>query len=94
MAKILFLPFSLLGGLLAGILGKRAFSLVWGWIDDQEPPTPEKRGARLGKLALALTLQGAVFRVTRGLVDHGSRRGFERVTGSWPGEKQDDPDQD
>ncbi len=89
MAKLLFLPFSIGGGLLAGILSKRMFALAWGAIDDQQAPTPEDRGARLGKLALALALEGAVFRATRGLVDHGSRRGFARVTGAWPGEEQD-----
>jgi hypothetical protein len=36
---------------------------------------------------LALVLQGAIFRAVRGLVDHGARRGFYNLTGSWPGDE-------
>ena len=28
----------------------------------------------------------------RGFVDHGSRRGFARLTGSWPGEEAPEPE--
>jgi hypothetical protein len=41
-------------------------------------------------LAVALALEGAIFRVIRGLVDRGSRRGFMRLTGTWPGEERPD----
>jgi hypothetical protein len=36
---------------------------------------------------VALILEGAIFRLLRGLFDHGARRGFARMTGSWPGEE-------
>lgn len=88
MAKLFFLPFGVVAGLLGGFASKKAFGLAWSAIDDQEPPTPQQRRARLGKLALALALEGAVFRVTRGLVDYGSRRGFAGLTGAWPGDEQ------
>ena len=41
--------------------------------------------------SLALGIEGAIFRAVRGLVDHEARRGFQRMTGSWPGEKKPDP---
>jgi len=40
------------------------------------------------KLIVALIVQGAIFRAVRGLVDHGSRHAFQKMTGSWPGEEQ------
>lgn len=92
MTKLIFLPFGIGAGLLGGVVSKKVFALAWGAIDDQAPPTPEDRGARLGKLALALALEGAVFRVARGLIDHGSRYGFAGLTGSWPGEEREQPD--
>lgn len=87
--KLLFLPFSVAAGLVGGLLSRRAFALAWGVIDDREPPKPDDRRARLGKLALALALEGAVFRLAKGLTDHASRSSFARVTGRWPGEKRD-----
>jgi hypothetical protein len=41
---------------------------------------------------VALALEGAVFRATKGLADHGARRAFARMTGSWPGEEQPEPE--
>jgi Protein of unknown function (DUF4235) len=89
MAKLLFKPFSIATGLLAGIASKKAFELIWSRIDDREDaPQPDRRYVGLGKLALALGLEGALFRMVKGLVDHGSRRAFAGVTGAWPGEEQ------
>ncbi len=87
MLKLIFLPISIGGGILAGTISKKLFAVLWGRIDHQEPPQPEHRQIDLGKLALALVLEGAVFRLVKGLVDHGSRRVFQRLTGSWPGEE-------
>ena len=67
--KLLFLPFSIAAGLIGGLVGRRAFALAWGAVDDQEPPKPQDPRARLGKLALALALEGAVFRLAKGLVE-------------------------
>jgi hypothetical protein len=92
MTKILFLPFSILAGLLGGLVSRKAFALAWGVIDSQQPPKPEDSRARLGKLAVALALEGAVFRLGRGLFDHASRSGFAHLTGRWPGEKRGEHD--
>ena len=90
--KILFLPVSILGGILAGLLGKKLFEGLWGLVDDQEPPDAEHRDVSYLKLALALLLEGAIFRAVRGLFDHAARRGFERLTGSWPGKEEPEPE--
>jgi Protein of unknown function (DUF4235) len=88
MGKVVFLPVSVGGGLLAGLIGKKLFGLIWGLIDDQEPPESGHRRIHLGKLVLALAIEGALFSLVKGLVDHGSRRAFARITGSWPGEEE------
>lgn len=90
--KFAFLPVSIVGGLVAGLVGKKLFEQVWGLIDDQEPPEAKHREVEYPKLAGALLLEGAIFRLIRGLFDHGARRGFERFTGSWPGEEQPEPE--
>jgi Protein of unknown function (DUF4235) len=88
--KVAFIPFSILGGLLAGFLGQKIFDAIWGKVDEQEPPQPEHREVRIAKLVIALIIEGAIFRLVKGLFDHAARRGFARMTGAWPGEEQPD----
>jgi hypothetical protein len=90
--KLLFLPFSILGGILAGFISKKLFEQVWGVIDKEEPPEAKHREISLLKMVAALALEGAIFRAIRGLADHTSRRGFAKVTGSWPGEEEPEPE--
>jgi hypothetical protein len=90
--KLLFAPLSIVVGLLAGLLGKKIFEQVWGLIDDQEPPEPKHRRVEYPKLGQALLLEGAIFRLVRGFVDHGLRHLFQRLTGSWPGEEEPEPE--
>ena len=85
--KLAFLPISILGGLLAGFLGQKAFDAIWAKVDEHEPPEPEHREISLAKLAIALAIEGAIFRLVKGLFDHAARRGFARMTGAWPGEE-------
>ena len=93
MSKVMFLPISVGGGLLAGLIGKKLFGVIWGAIDDQEPPSAEHRDVSVLKLVVALLIQGALFALIKGLIDHGSRHAFARVTGAWPGEEQPDTSQ-
>ena len=90
--KILFIPFSVVGGYVAGFLSKKVFEKAWGLIDDAEPPEPEHRTAPWGKLLIAMALRGVVLQVVRGVVERASRQGFYSLTGSWPGEEAPDPE--
>ncbi len=92
MVKILFTPVSIVAGLLAGMIGKRAFDGVWGLIDDEEAPKPKHREIEWKKLLAALLIEGAIFSLVKGLVDHGARRSFARLTGRWPGEEEPQPE--
>lgn len=88
MGKVAFLPFSISSGLIAGMVARKVFAAVWGLIDDEEPPKAEHREVEFPKLVAAVALEGAVFGLTRNLVDHGSRHLYLRLTGSWPGEER------
>lgn len=83
--KLLFKPLGLLAGVLAGPIGGKVFRALWARIDRSDPPAPEHRRVRIGKLALALLLEGAVIALIRGLTLHGARRLFASLTGQWPG---------
>ena len=88
MGKLIFMPFSIGTGLVAGMIGKKLFERLWGLIDDEEPPGPEHRVVPVGKLLVALALEGAIFKILRGTADRGLRRTFLALTGSWPGEQR------
>jgi hypothetical protein len=87
MSKLIFTPFSIAAGIAAGLVGKKLFRSLWRVVDDAEPPRPDERPAPIGKLLAALAVEGALFRLVKGLTDHGSRQAFSRLTGSWPGER-------
>jgi hypothetical protein len=91
MSKALFVPFSVAGGLLAGLLSRRLFRGVWGLLDEREAPDPKHREIDVRLLVPALLLEGAIFRAVRGLFDHGARRTFNALTGAWPGEERPQP---
>ena len=88
MSKILFLPFSIIGGILAGAVAKKVFDLAWRLVSKEEAPEPEHREVSWPKLLAALAIEGAIFRAVRGLVDRSTRGTFFRFTGRWPGEER------
>ncbi|HEY1359965.1 MAG TPA: DUF4235 domain-containing protein [Thermoleophilaceae bacterium] len=90
MSRILFAPFSIICGLIAGFLARKVFDQVWELIDDQDPPESEYRRISWAKLIAATALEGAIFRATRAAADHGARRAFAGMTGSWPGSEEPD----
>ena len=92
MTKLIFMPLRVVAGLLAGIFGKKLFRAFWGLVDDREAPKADQRRIRVSMLALALVVEGALFRALKGLADHGSRRVFARLTGRWPGEQEPKPE--
>ena len=92
MAKLLFIPVSIVGGLLAGLVSRKAFDQVWGLIDEDEPPEGKHRQVDWRKLLLAAAIQGAIFRAVKEIADHFSRQAFARTTGRWPGEEHPEPE--
>jgi hypothetical protein len=90
--KILFIPFSIVAGLIAGFLSKKLFDQLWGLVDEEEPPDSKHRDIQWGKLLAAAAIQGAIFRAVKEASDHYSRRAFAGVTGSWPGEERPEPE--
>jgi Protein of unknown function (DUF4235) len=92
MARFLFAPLGIIGGLIAGLLAKKTFEQLWGLIDQEEPPESEHREISIPKLLLAGALQGAIFRAVKEASDHYTRRAFAGATGTWPGAERPDPE--
>lgn len=89
--KLLYKPFGIVLGIVSGLLGRRAFTVLWSRIDDAEPPEAKTREATLPKVLTAAALQAAVFATIRAAVDRAGARGWLHLTGVWPGERRPDP---
>ncbi len=86
--KVLFAPIGILAGLVAGFVAQKGFERIWAIVDDEQAPEVETREVSYPKLAIALLLEGAIFRLVKGMVDRGARVGFASMTGRWPGEEE------
>ena len=89
---LIYKPFGIVLGILAGLLGKKLFDFAWTKIDDEEPPEATTQETTWGRLLATAAVQGVIFRVTRFVVDRYGAIGFNYLTGVWPGEKRPDPD--
>jgi hypothetical protein len=90
--NLLFRPVGIVLGILGGMVAQKIFDFVWSKVDDEEAPDPQFREQNWVKFVVAMVVQGAIFRIIRGLVDHHSRRAFETLTGTWPGEPEPEPE--
>lgn len=89
--KLIYKPFGIALGILAGLVGKRLFNFAWSRIDDEDPPKATTEIAPWPKVIGAAALQGIIYKVTRVLVDRYAAKGYAHLTGVWPGERRPDP---
>jgi hypothetical protein len=91
--KLLYKPFGIVFGILAGIVSKKLFEAVWGMFDKAEPPKPTTRETTWPRVLGAAVVEGVTFKVTRAAVDRAGAKGFAHLTGYWPGEKEPEKSQ-
>lgn len=88
--KLLYKPFGLLAGIVGGLLARRLFTVVWGAIDEHEPPEATTERASWPRVLGAAAVQGVTFSVTRAAVDRAGARAFKHLFGIWPGKREPD----
>jgi Protein of unknown function (DUF4235) len=86
--RVLFAPIGILAGLIAGFAAQKGFERIWATFEDGDVPEVEDRQVSYPKLVAALALEGAIFRLVKGMVDRGARVAFASVTGAWPGDDE------
>ena len=91
--KILYKPFGIVFGLVAGLISQKLFNAVWGIFDKEEPPKATTLETTWPKVIGAAVVEGVTFKVTRAAVDRVGAKGFAGLTGYWPGEKHTDESQ-
>lgn len=90
--KLIYKPFGIILGLLAGLVSKKLFDVVWSKFDEEDPPKATTLETSWPKVLAAAAVQGVTFKVTRATVDRAGAKSFEHLTGVWPGEKVPDPE--
>jgi hypothetical protein len=90
--KLIYKPFGIVLGIIAGLIGRQLFNFVWGKLDEEEPPEATTEEAPWAKVLGAAALQGAIFAAVRATVNRSGAKGFAHLTGVWPGERRPDPE--
>jgi hypothetical protein len=87
--KFLYRPLGMLFGALGGFLATAIFAQVWKLVaGDEEAPSATMRN-RTWREVLAAALQGAIFGLVKAAIDRGGAKGFQKLTGEWPGDEED-----
>ena len=87
MAKALYAPFGIVAGLLGGLFASTIFKQIWKRIAGKDdPPTPRQSEYSWREILGAAALQGAIFSVVKAVINRGGAKGFQKLTGAWPGD--------
>lgn len=85
-AKLAYRPVGIIASIAAGAIASALFKQIWKRVaDEDDAPDAVQSEYPLGQVLLAATLQGAIFALIKALIDRGGAKGFQRLTGSWPG---------
>ena len=93
MIKLLFKPVDLIAGMVGGLLAGLIFKWVWKLIGRGDEPKPTDERRSWGDILLAAVLHGAIFALVKAAVDRGAAEGTRRLTGIWPGDGGQQPDE-
>jgi predicted metal-dependent enzyme (double-stranded beta helix superfamily) len=84
--KLLYKPFGVVAGVVAGMMAGAVFKQIWKLVaDEEDKPDATDRNRGWTEVVSAAAIQGAVFGGVKAAVDRAGATGFERITGTWPG---------
>ena len=95
MNKLLYRAISMGVSVLGGIVASAIFNRIWR-LAAHEDEAPSATDARRGwpEVLIAAALQGAIFAVVRAALDRGSATAARQLTGTWPGEGDDEEERE
>jgi hypothetical protein len=85
MGKLLYRVFSLLCGVVGGLLAGAIFKQVWKRAaGEEEAPSPTDESRHWGEILAAAAVQGAIVSAVRAGVNRSGAAGVRKLTGAWP----------
>lgn len=85
-AKLVYRPFGMLTSLAAGSVAAAVFKQLWKRVaHEDDAPDALQSEYSFGKVLVAAAIQGAIFALVKAAIDRGGAVGFQKLTGSWPG---------
>jgi len=86
MIKLMYKPFSIVAGVLGGILAGVIFKQIWKLVaHEKDAPESTDVAKSWTEVLIAATLQGAIFALVKAAVDRGAAEATLKLTGIWPG---------
>ncbi len=86
MIKLMYKPFSIIAGVLGGIIAGAIFKQIWKLAaHEDEAPDSTDVSKSWGEVLIAATVQGAIFALVKAAVDRGAAEATLKLTGIWPG---------
>jgi hypothetical protein len=86
--KLLYKPLGLVISVLGGIVASALFKRAWKFVGhEDEAPAATERRRDWGEILLAAALQGAIFGLVKAMMDRGGAVWFRKATGTWPGDE-------
>ena len=87
MVKALYTPVSIIFSVLGAVVAGSIFKQIWKRISDEEE-APKALESEYGwrEVLPAAAVQGLIFGAVKAVIQRGGAKGFERVTGVWPGD--------
>jgi Protein of unknown function (DUF4235) len=86
-AKVVYRPIGLVSGVVGGVIAGVIFKQIWKRIGRQDdPPGALQREYGWRDVLIAAALQGAIFAVVKAVIDRSGAKGFQRLSGEWPGD--------
>jgi hypothetical protein len=82
--RLLYKPFGIIAGIIAGRLGQKAFRKVWYRVDDGLPPKPGTGQGSVGKVVAGQALEAAIMAASAATVDRLFAHAFHYFIGLWP----------
>ena len=82
--RLLYKPFGIIAGLIAGRLGQKAFRSIWTKIDEAPPPKPSTGQGSVAKVVGSRALEAGVMAASAAAVDRLFAHWFHYFIGLWP----------